>query len=65
MIDNMIQAMDHWAVTEPNRLAYDDLGHTNTYGELKQRSDALAAYLDHMQLPAGSPIMVLVVRPLI
>lgn len=31
MIDNMIQAMDHWAVTEPNRLAYDDLGHTNTY----------------------------------
>ncbi|MBS1004922.1 D-alanine--poly(phosphoribitol) ligase subunit DltA [Levilactobacillus brevis] len=58
MIDNMIQAMDHWAVTEPNRLAYDDLGHTNTYRELKQRSDALAAHLDHMQLPAGSPIMV-------
>ncbi|MFD1455805.1 D-alanine--poly(phosphoribitol) ligase subunit DltA [Levilactobacillus lanxiensis] len=58
MIRNMITAMDQWALQDPERLAYDDLGHTNTYGELKQRSDALAAHLDSMDLPAHAPIMV-------
>ena len=58
MVRNMITAMDQWALNDPERLAYDDLGHTNTYGELKQRSDALAAHLDQMNLPAHAPIMV-------
>lgn len=58
MIRDMITAMDHWALQDPERLAYDDLGHTNTYGDLKQRSDALAAHLDKMNLPAHAPIMV-------
>lgn len=58
MIRNMITAMDQWALKDPERLAYDDLGRTNTYGELKQWSDALAARLDQMDLPTGAPIMV-------
>ncbi|WP_203642322.1 D-alanine--poly(phosphoribitol) ligase subunit DltA [Levilactobacillus andaensis] len=58
MIKNMITAIDEIAVRDPQRIAYDDLGHTNTYGELKQRSDALAAHLDGLSLPREAPIMV-------
>ncbi|WP_395361637.1 D-alanine--poly(phosphoribitol) ligase subunit DltA [Levilactobacillus parabrevis] len=58
MIENMITAIDQFATSDPDRIAYDDLGHTNTYGELKQRSDALAAHLDAMQLPVHAPILV-------
>lgn len=54
----MISAMDQIALEQPQRLAYDDLGHTNTYGELKQYSDALAAHLDAMNLPRHAPILV-------
>ena len=58
MIENMITTIDRIATQDPDRLVYDDLGHTNTYGELKQYSDALAAHLDAMQLPREAPILV-------
>lgn len=58
MIENMIETIDHFGQVDSNRIAYDYLGQTNTYGELKSRSDALAAHLDAMQLPAKAPILV-------
>lgn len=54
----MITAIDRVARQDPNRVAYDDLGQTNTYGELKQYSDALAAHLDAMHLSREAPILV-------
>ncbi|WP_304053719.1 D-alanine--poly(phosphoribitol) ligase subunit DltA [Levilactobacillus namurensis] len=58
MIKNMITAIDQIATTDPDRVVYDDLGHTNTYGELKRYSDALAARLDALKLPREAPILV-------
>ncbi|MGX6428398.1 D-alanine--poly(phosphoribitol) ligase subunit DltA [Levilactobacillus yonginensis] len=58
MIENMIKAIDQVAQSDPERIAYDYLGQTNTYGDLKQRSDALAAHLDEMDLPRESPVLV-------
>ena len=54
----MITAIDQIAVADPDRLVYDDLGRTNTYGELKRYSDALAERLDALKLPAEAPILV-------
>ncbi|QMU07543.1 D-alanine--poly(phosphoribitol) ligase subunit DltA [Levilactobacillus suantsaii] len=58
MIDNLITAIDQVAVTTPDRLAYDDLGQTQTYATLKRASDALAAAIDALQLPREAPILV-------
>ncbi|MDD6416087.1 MAG: D-alanine--poly(phosphoribitol) ligase subunit DltA [Lactobacillus porci] len=54
---NIIKAIDQIAVQEPDRLAYDYLGKTNTYGELKQRSDAWAELLLE-KVPAKAPVMI-------
>jgi len=54
----MITAIDQIAQTDPDRLVYDDLGRTNTYGELKRYSDALAKRLDALKLPREAPILV-------
>lgn len=55
---NIVATIDQLAAKYPNRIAYDNLGHINTYGELKQYSDALADYIMARNLPAQSPIMV-------
>lgn len=57
MVDNIITAIDQVAETDPDRIAYDYLGTTNTYRDLKQRSDAWAAKLA-ATVPAGDPVMI-------
>lgn len=41
----IIEAIDCWAMKEANRPVYVEANRTYTYGELKQKSDAVAAYL--------------------
>ncbi|WP_056969723.1 D-alanine--poly(phosphoribitol) ligase subunit DltA [Lacticaseibacillus thailandensis] len=55
---NIVATIDQVATQYPHRIAYDNLGQINTYGELKQYSDALADYIMARQLPAHAPIMV-------
>ena len=46
VVENIIEAIDYWGVTEPERPVY--LGADNqtyTYGELKRYSDSIANYL--------------------
>ncbi len=58
MIENVIKKIDEIAVKEPERVCYDYLGTTNTYGELKQRSDAWAHKLSSLDIPEHEPIMI-------
>ncbi|MCR1900548.1 D-alanine--poly(phosphoribitol) ligase subunit DltA [Ligilactobacillus apodemi] len=58
MSENLIKMIDQWAITEPTKVAYDYLGKTNTYADLKAYSDSLAAYLQQMALPKGAPLIV-------
>lgn len=58
MTVDIIKAIDAVATKTPNAVAYNYLGQTNTYAELKQDSDALANYIDGLNLATGSPIMV-------
>lgn len=58
MINDVIKKIDEVAVAEPTRIAYDYLGQTNTYSELKQRSDAWAHKIAALQLTQDIPIMV-------
>lgn len=58
MIADIIKAIDMVAIQTPSAVAYNYLGQTNTYAELKHFSDSLANYIDHLDLPAGSPIIV-------
>ncbi|MDF7637465.1 D-alanine--poly(phosphoribitol) ligase subunit DltA [Leuconostocaceae bacterium ESL0958] len=58
MIENIIDHIDQHAMQHPDRVAYDELGKTHTYGDLKAYSDSLAAFLDEQDLPEKAPIMV-------
>lgn len=58
MIKDVIKQIDQIAVNDPDRIAYDYLGKLNTYGELKRRSDAYAAKIKAMDIPAKTPIMI-------
>lgn len=58
MIKDVIKKIDEIALNEPNRIAYDYLGQTNTYGDLKKRSDAWAYQINQLGLSPGSPIMI-------
>ncbi|RHW50379.1 D-alanine--poly(phosphoribitol) ligase subunit DltA [Lactobacillus bombicola] len=58
MINDVIKKIDKIATIEPNRIAYDYLSKTNTYGDLKRRSDAWAHKIISLNLPTDSPIMV-------
>jgi D-alanine--poly(phosphoribitol) ligase subunit 1 len=42
---NLIQRIDHWAAATPERIVHVSGDRALTYGELRQRSDALASYL--------------------
>jgi D-alanine--poly(phosphoribitol) ligase subunit 1 len=57
-VSDFITTLDHFAITQPDALVYDMLGKQHTYTELKQDSDSLAAYIDSLNLPEKSPIMV-------
>ena len=57
MIKNIITTIDDYARTQPNNVVYDVQGVTHTYAELKAYSDAFAAHLDTLDLPAKDPII--------
>ena len=58
MINNVINQIDAIAQKTGDLIAYDELGRTHTYAQLKSASDSLAAYIDSLNLPTGAPIMV-------
>ncbi|EFG55680.1 D-alanine--poly(phosphoribitol) ligase subunit DltA [Lactobacillus amylolyticus] len=58
MIKDVIKKIDEIAINEPDREVYDYLGHTNTYGDLKKRSDAWAHKLSSLDIPDKDPIMI-------
>lgn len=58
MIKGVIKKIDEVAANDPNRIVYDYLGKTNTYDDLKKRSDAWAHKIESLAIPAKSPIMV-------
>lgn len=55
---NLVQEIDAIAQQNAARIVYDNLGTTNTYRDLKQRSDALAAQIDRLALADHAPIIV-------
>ncbi|MDR1605878.1 MAG: D-alanine--poly(phosphoribitol) ligase subunit DltA [Streptococcaceae bacterium] len=57
-ISNFITTLEHFAHTQPDAPVYDLLGTQHTYAQLKQDSDSIAAYIDSLNLPAKSPVMV-------
>lgn len=54
---NVISAIEAIAEREPDRLVYDYLGKTNTYGDLKKRSDAWAHVISE-KVPEKVPVMI-------
>lgn len=58
MIKDVIKKIDEIATSDPDRIAYDYLGQTNTYGDLKKRSDAWAYKIASLDIPDKAPIMI-------
>ena len=58
MIKDVIKKIDEIATNDPDRVVYDYLGKTNTYDDLKKRSDAWAHKIESLDIPEKSPIMV-------
>ncbi|MCZ2492284.1 D-alanine--poly(phosphoribitol) ligase subunit DltA [Dellaglioa carnosa] len=58
MIKNVIKQIDMVATSDPTRIVYNNLGETNTYQQLKEKSDALASHIIELDLDKKSPIMV-------
>jgi D-alanine--poly(phosphoribitol) ligase subunit 1 len=56
---NLIAQIDHWALAAPNAIAHISGDQTLTYGELRRRSDALAAHLFERFGDEPAPIAVL------
>jgi D-alanine--poly(phosphoribitol) ligase subunit 1 len=54
----IIERIDHWGRTTPDHPAYTSGSRTLSYGELRCRSDALAAHLVE-SLPEKAPVVVL------
>ena len=54
----IIERIDRWGKTTPDRPAYTSGGRTLTYGDLCRRSDVLAAHLA-CSLPEKAPVVVL------
>jgi D-alanine--poly(phosphoribitol) ligase subunit 1 len=56
---NLIEQIDRWALAAPNAIAHISGDQRLTYGELRRRSDALAAHLAKRFADDRSPIAVL------
>jgi D-alanine--poly(phosphoribitol) ligase subunit 1 len=56
---NLIEQIDHWALAVPNAIAHINGDQRLTYGELRRRSDALAAHLAERFGDDRAPIAVL------
>ena len=57
-INDMLESLEHFAQLQPDYPVYNMLGQIHTYGQLKRDSDALAAKIDSLGLPAKSPVVV-------
>lgn len=57
-ITDMIEAIEHFAQTQPDFPVYNVLGEVHTYGDLKADSDALATKIDSLGLAPKSPVVV-------
>lgn len=55
---NLIQQIDQFASKHPDKVVYDYLGKTNTYGQLHNLSNQLAEKIQSLGLTTGSPIIV-------
>ncbi|MGQ5708520.1 D-alanine--poly(phosphoribitol) ligase subunit DltA [Lactobacillus sp. PSON] len=58
MIKDVIKKIEEIATSDPDRIVYDYLGKTNTYGDLKKRSDAWAHKILSLDIPEHDPIMI-------
>ena len=58
VIQDMIEAIEHFAQVQPDFPVYDILGQVHTYGDLKKDSDSFAAHIDRLGLPDKSPVVV-------
>jgi hypothetical protein len=58
VIQDMIEAIEHFAQVQPDFPVYDILGQVHTYGDLKKDSDSLAAHIDRLGLPDKSLVVV-------
>ena len=58
VIQDMIEAIEHFAQVQPDFPVYDILGQVHTSGDLKKDSDSLAAQIDRLGLPDKSPVVV-------
>src|SRR5215469_15351863 len=56
---DLLDHIDHWGRTAPDRLAHVSRHGLLTYGELRRRSDALAAHLKRTLPDDRSPVAVL------
>ena len=56
---NLIEQIDHWALAAPNAIAHISGDQRLTYGELRRRSDALAAHLAKRFGDDRAPVAVL------
>ncbi len=55
---HLLDRIDHWGKIAPDRVAHRSGGRTLTYGELRARSDALAAWIESELGASRSPIAV-------
>ena len=55
---DLLSQIDHWGRTAPDRLAHRSGDRTLTYGELRRRSDVLAAHLTRVLPHDQSPVAV-------
>ncbi len=58
MREDLIETIDSYAKSQGDAPAYSFNGNTNSYLDLKRNSDALAAYIDRMNLPRNRPLIV-------
>ena len=58
MIKNVIETIDSFAETQGDTIAYDELGVQHTYAQLKDASDALAAFIETQDIAEKAPIMI-------
>ena len=55
---HLLDRIDHWGRTKPDRLAHRSNDRTLTYGELLEKSDALAAWLQQELGDNRNPVAV-------
>lgn len=57
MVTKIVSDLDQATNRYADRVFFDELGTTHTFADLRDYSNAFAAWLDKSDLPAGSPIL--------